>query len=571
MTRIACLLIPDLALRAALRAEPELEEVPLVITSGPSGVASARAEILCASQQAEQAGIQPGMTLREARAFEGDLVTRTASPALDQAARETLLDLAFSVSPRAEGAPRGSGVFVSEGVVFAEASGFESLYPETTFASIFRERAAKAGLPGYVAIASSRVLARLAARRLAYWPKQAPEARGDAEDDATLLVLAPADEARFLSPLPIDLLDPDDETAESLTRFGIHRMGELLRLPRRDLAARLGPGVLSLVALARGEVDERPLPEPKSDRLEEGLDLEDPVSNLEALAFVLRGLTSRLTERLQLRALGCAQLDLEWRLEDGARARRRVGLAAPTQDERVLLRLLRLAIEAEPPAAPIESLTLLAKGRPLSREQLDFFLPRGPSPNALEHTLAELCALCGAQRVGQGALSEDHRPGGFTLQPFQPKRAATGSARSKTSSRASPRVSPRASARTSSRTSLRAQAALRDRKQPSHDDQLPPQNPAQPRLATPLGLRAIRPPLRAEVRLRRGRPASLRSTLSTGTIRRAAGPWRTTGLWWSTSSHFALDHYDIQMQDGSLLRLCFDWKAKRWQIDGLYD
>ena len=68
-----------------------------------------------------------------------------------------------------------------------------------------------------------------------------------------------------------------------------------------------------------------------------------------------------------------------------------------------------------------------------------------------------------------------------------------------------------------------------------------------------------------------GRPVHLRSDVSRGRVVRAAGPWRTTGGWWSETAHFAIDHYDVQMSDGTLLRLGFDWKAKRWQIDGLYD
>lgn len=52
---------------------------------------------------------------------------------------------------------------------------------------------------------------------------------------------------------------------------------------------------------------------------------------------------------------------------------------------------------------------------------------------------------------------------------------------------------------------------------------------------------------------------------------KTAGPWRTTGHWWSEAAHFAVDHYDVELDDGTVLRLAFDWKTKRWQIDGLYD
>jgi hypothetical protein len=59
--------------------------------------------------------------------------------------------------------------------------------------------------------------------------------------------------------------------------------------------------------------------------------------------------------------------------------------------------------------------------------------------------------------------------------------------------------------------------------------------------------------------------------VSQGEILKVAGPWRTTGHWWSEPAHFAVDHFDVQMSDGTVLRLCFDWMGKRWHIDGLYD
>jgi hypothetical protein len=51
----------------------------------------------------------------------------------------------------------------------------------------------------------------------------------------------------------------------------------------------------------------------------------------------------------------------------------------------------------------------------------------------------------------------------------------------------------------------------------------------------------------------------------------AAGPWRTTGYWWSEEERFALDHFDLQVSDGSVIRLGFDWIKRSWQIDGIYD
>jgi protein ImuB len=541
--RIACLLVPDLPLRAELRASPDLCEEALVITDGKGS----RATILTASARARVQGVREGSTLPQARALSRDLVVRVASPVLERAARETLLDVALSLSPRAELADRSSGLFASEGAVYVDASGIDALHEdERAFASVLFARAERAGLPGFVALASSRSIARLAARHLAH-------ASGDdltASPNPTIQVLTAGRELDFLAPLSIDLLDPNDRTAEALTRFGIHRVDDLLRLPRRDLAARLGSEILDLVARARGEEIETPLPTPRNHRLEEGADLEAPIACVEPLAFVFRGLVSRLVGRLQLRSLGCTSLHLEMTFENGGRENRRIGLASSTQDERVLLRLLRLEIESNPPDAAIEGVVLSCEGVPLRREQLDFFQPRGPSPSDLDQTLAELSALCGPERVGAPALLDDHRPDAFTLKPFTPRLPAPSSRNSRRGSGSSPgrrRSVKRAHSLPEIPTpeASRESCANRAPEMPGKamNDSERPKAPSEgPRLT----LRAFRPPLRAEVRIEGGRPVFVRSAVSQGEVLGSAGPWRTTGGWWSESAHFAVDHYDIQ-------------------------
>ncbi len=538
--RIACFLVPDLPLQAELRVNPELEDRPLAITSGPGP----RADIIAPSRRALARGVRKGQTPPQARAICPELEMRAASPILLRAAREAMLDVALSLAPRAELTRGRSGLFASEAAVYIDATGIEALHghprsekgslaqtiraSERAFASVLHARAERAGIRGFVALASSRSLARLCARHLAFSrtsPSPSPTSRE--APLRTTRILFPEDESDFLSPLPIDLLDPDDRTAQALTRFGLHRIGDLLRLPRRDLATRLGPDLLRLIARTRGEEQDPPLAEPRIDRLEEGIDLEAPIDRLEPLSFVLRGLVSRLAERLTLRSLGCHELRLGLQFENGTQEHRRIGMASPCQDERVLLRLLRRALETRPPRAAIEGVSLLCEGVPLRREQLDLFLPREPDPNELDETLAELDSICGTGRVGAPGIPDDHRPDGFSLRPFP---------------------------------ATKRRSASFD----GTDSRRIPRDPG-------LTLRALRPPLRAEVRIERGTPAFLRSAISRGEILHAAGPWRTTGYWWSHSRHFAVDHYDVQMGDGCLLRLCFDWRTKWWQVDGLYD
>jgi len=55
------------------------------------------------------------------------------------------------------------------------------------------------------------------------------------------LVAMSGEEARFLAPLPLSRLSPEIELAETLARWGIRSVGDLARLPKDEIASRLGP------------------------------------------------------------------------------------------------------------------------------------------------------------------------------------------------------------------------------------------------------------------------------------------------------------------------------------------
>lgn len=521
--RVGCLLVPDLPLQAELRAHPELVGEALVVASG----ADARAEVVAVSPEALAAGVRPGGTVTHARAVCAELQVRVASPAQRRAARETLLDIALSFSPRALLAPVCNGPFAAEAAAFLDARGVDGLFhSEQGFAAAIAARADAMGLPGAVCIAGSRSVAQLAARRIVRSPARR------ASTESLCHVIPPGEESAFLAPLPIDLLDPDDALAEALTRFGIRTVKDLLKLPRKQLAQRLGSESLRLVAQARGEQTEAPLPEPKGTRIEEAIDLEYPLAHLEPLGFVLRGLLARLTERLSVRGLACGPLDLHLALEGGRRDVRRVGVTAPTNDVRVLLRLVALALESHPPEARVERAALATEGFAHRRSQLDLFRPPGPDPAVLDRTLSELESLCGSGRVGAPEVGDDHRPDSFGLRPFP----MSGSLPKE----------------------LRRKRAA-------------PPGVVAGGQGLPLVVRALRPPVAASVQIQAGLPSQLRSAIASGGVVRASGPWRTTGRWWSEQERFAVDHYDVQVEDGTLLRLCFDWIRKIWLIDAIYD
>ena len=502
--RVACLRVPDLPLVARLRAEPELVGAALAVTDG----AGPRAEIVSVSAAAAREGIRAGQSVAQARSLCAGLALRACSPALERTAREALRDAALSFSPRSEAAPPGTGIHAAEAACFLDASGMGSLFrSEAGFATALAARAAALGLPAFVAVASSRAVALLAARV----PGEPGEVR----------VLAPGREAAWLAPLAVDLAAPPDALAEALTRFGIHRLGELARLPAKALATRLGPEALQLAKLARGESDPIPIEKTAETSLEEALELEAPLEQLEPLAFALRGLLGRLASRLEMRGLACFELELGLDLADGGQEAIHVGLAAPTLDPKTLLRLACLALEAHPPRAAVEGIRVTASGAVVRADQLDLFRSAGPAPALLGRTLAELEALCGVGRVGAPVLPDAHRADVFALEPFTLNRAPV----------------------------LASETA--------------PAGPIQ-------ALRALRPPVTAQVRVECGIPQWLHSAVANGSILGCAGPWRSTGSWWS-SERFAHDHFDVRTSDGTVSRLRHDRIRHTWHVDGVYD
>jgi len=496
-------------LAAVLRAHPELMGHPVAIASAPGP----RAEILAVSAEAAAQAVRPGTTAVHARAACAELRVHVISPALERAARDALLDAAHSTSPRAELAPPSAGLHAAEAAVYVDARGTSSLFhSETGFASVLAERARKLGLPGVVAVASSRGAARILARQLV-WSHE------------TLRVVPPGEDAEALAPLSLDLLDPSDALASAFTRFGLRRVGDLLRLPERSLTQRLGARIVPFLELARG-IDHTPAPPAEASlHFEEATELEFPLAHQEPLLFVLRGLLSRLLDRLRCRGLALGDLELELGFESGGHDARRVGLAAPTLDVRLALRHLALSLESSPPDDAPVHVRIATSGAGQRGDQLDFFRPAGPSPAVLDQTLAELGALCGTEQVGAPAVADDHRPDAYALTPFAPGRPT------------------------------------RDAGDPA---------PELPGTRTHLALRALRPPVRAQVDAPSGRPRYVRSPLANGAIVHCAGPWRTTGRWWS-EDRFAFDHYDVQTRDGWVFRLRRDHVRRHWAIDAVYD
>ena len=83
-----------------------------------------------------------------------------------------------------------------------------------------------------------------------------------------------------------------------------------------------------------------------------------------------------------------------------------------------------------------------------------------------------------------------------------------------------------------------------------------------------LGFRIFRPPLAARVAVTCGRPGFVAAEGIRGKVLDVAGPWRTSGDWW-TSDPWSRDEWDIALSDGAVYRLYCE--PRGWFVEGSYD
>lgn len=415
-------------------------------------------------------------------------------PALEgtPAIARDLLEVALAHSPRVEQS--------EQGIVYLDVAGLRGLFgADDEIGRRLARAAADRGLRIRVGIAHSRISALIAARR---------------GDDVT--VVEPGEDAKYLAPAPLSLLDLSDEMAARLGRWGLRTLGELAALPSAALSERLGSEGLELQRLARGE-DPRPLrPWEPPLVLEESAEPGWNAESLQMLVDLVTMLVARICAKLVKRGLSADQFDWTCRLIDGTVHEGSCAPAVPVHETAAVQALLRASIESRPPRGAVEAVVLRARPVRVTPAQESLADRSRPSPRMLTAVLTRLAALVGAPQIGVPALLDSHRPDAVVMEP--PGR------------------------------SVRSVASVPNR--------------------CALALRRLRPPLPARVTLTAGRPVHLHSDRLTARIVASAGPWRSSGEWW-TEHRWIHDEWDAELAEGTLCRLAHD--GSTWWLEGIYD
>jgi protein ImuB len=594
----ACIYIPDFPVAAIARAEPSLRDRPVAVLEGKPPLV----RVAALNGKARLLGMEVGMTKLQAAIFavseEGAIaakvgpkkkssqielssrrakaqpkptaaVLRQRSSAQEESSHAALLDVAHAFTPRVEDTHPDR--------LLLDLDGLERLYgPAATMARELASRVSAVGLECNLGAAANPDAAMHAACGF-----------------SGITVILTGEEAKRLGVLPLPVLldsfdiacggkaEPSaaarereklrDQMLDTLERWGVHDFRALALLPEHALAARLGEAGTRLQRLSRGAgMRTLALCEP-AVHFEEAMELESAVETLEPLSFLLNRLVEQLCARLEARTLSVQELRLRLQLEprvadeqtttvqelagagnnstflDRGNSNlyaRTLRLPVAMRDPKVFLKLLQLDLAAHPPGAPVCKLWIAAEpARPRSAQRGLFF------PEKLEITLARITGVVGERRAGIAQLLDTHRPDAFRMERFVSRAGAGNGDGSLTLSDTT--------------------------------------------VISPLALRVFRPTRQIRVQLAEGRPCKLaapardadRDELQ-GKVLWSAGPWRSSGDWWteqSTARNVGEDaqvwnreEWDIALanDDGrgiALYRIYRDAGTGQWYADASYD
>jgi protein ImuB len=630
----ACIHTPDFPVQASLRTGSapgiSFQFDPIAVLDGPESLL----KVFACNERARNAGIVLGMTKIQAEACPG-VALRKRIIEQEEEAQAALVECARSFSPRVESTCSGS--------VIVDLTGAERLLgSQQEIGEQLAAHAAACGFTANIGMAANADTALHAARGF-----------------AGITLIAAGEEAQRLAGLPVAVLEPSPEIPEiseiteiidTLESWGIRTFQALAALPAVPLTQRLGQAGLHLQQLARGEIQRELVPAEPAPAFQETAELEEAIDLLEPLGFILNRLLDELLDRLRARSLATdhvrVDLELEVHVDRQLQAenppaatavpmmplhQRVLKLPVPTQDAKVLLKLLQLDLAAHPPQAPVKKITVEALPARLRLAQAGLFQPLAPEPARLEVTLARLRAAVGEkdeqsrQRVGFPQVTDSHRPDSFQVLLLGAE-ASQSSQKSKSAGRQEPErclaaphhpVTPtpgvpgtppqlvmrwfrppmvawveckaaQEAANRTSTTETRRHGEIRRTEQ-----NRVAQAPGSPPGASPGGVE-VPSPVREKPSLEEKNieesSAATTATTNIGTIPatvifngakafviQASGPWRSSGAWWDHAGQWQREEWDVDLNFNSsnsasgLYRIYRDLQTGQWFVEGMYD
>ena len=344
--------------------------------------------LVAVNEAAQALGLRPGQKAADAMALVPDLVTADHDPQADRAALEALSDWCVRFSPAV-------AIDGDDGLIL-DITGTDHLWGgEAAMLADLLARLARWAVPARAAVADTSGAAWALARF--------------GEDGE---IAPPNGQRERLADLPVAALRLDETATAQLPRLGLFRIGQLLGLPRAQLARRFGMHLTLRLDQALGAAGEalvfrRPA-SPWFDRLA----FAEPISASDDLARVVGDVTALICRRLEAEGRGARRFEVVFHRLDGKAMPVRAGLARPGRDAARLTRLLIPKLDVIDPGFGIEVVTVFAGDvEPLTALQARLDAEAGAG---LDETLAplvdRLINRLGENRVWRADPYESHVP-----------------------------------------------------------------------------------------------------------------------------------------------------------------
>jgi nucleotidyltransferase/DNA polymerase involved in DNA repair len=327
---IACVSIPNFALRVELLHRPELDGQPLALRSAETQ----RPVIIDCTPEAIEQGVRPGMLPREALAMCPHVVTIMPNPARDSAVFEGIIDALEQLSPAVEPDETGR--------CYVDLTGLDRHLGPPEQAARTLLQAVPPILRPRVGVAPDKFTALVAA---------------NSADPGMVQVVDRKDVKRFLKSMPVSVLPVSYDMIRRLEQLGLDRLGDLGKLPLSAVQARFGLEGRDAWRMIHG-LDDRPVIARKHETvISEEITLPAPATSREAFMIGLKQLVIRAFTREDLRSRNIRQALVRARIEGGGSWEQTLTLKEPAGRDRLIEILGHRLAGVELPGA-LESLQI---------------------------------------------------------------------------------------------------------------------------------------------------------------------------------------------------------------------
>ena len=325
--KIACALITHLRIKAELKRQPHLGDLPTIIVDR----SHTRPLVIDSSPGV---AVAPGTILEQALALRPNAVTLEADESHYRRVFRQVLTALLGVSDRVEDADLG--------VAYVGIDGLEQMYGGEARLVTTLLNAIPRWLNPRIGVGEGKFPALVAAR--------ASQAMG-----ATRV---PPDPAAFLAPHPVDLLPVSPGTREALHRFGIHTLGHIAAMSPALLVDRFGHEGWQAWSLARGNDDSLLIPLRHEEAVMERTSLPFSSTSLELLQVASDTLLRRAYARPEIRGRYAGKVHLECAVFRAAPWQKSIAFQEGVNRWERASFIVRSRLEVEPPEVPIDDLTL---------------------------------------------------------------------------------------------------------------------------------------------------------------------------------------------------------------------